>query len=36
MSIVKTESPKILIHICIRPKAQTEDDDMSKDEHIVS
>ena len=26
----------ILIHICIGPKAQTEDEDMSKDKHVVS
>ena len=29
------ESSKILIHICIRLKAQTEDKDMSKDKHVV-
>ena len=33
--IVWLESPKILIHICIRPKAKTEDKDMSEDEHVV-
>ena len=26
----------ILIHICIGPKAQIEDEDMSKDKHAVS
>ena len=34
--IVGSESSKILIHICIRLKAQTEDEDMSEDEHVVS
>ena len=30
------KSSKILIHICIRSKAQTEDEDMSEDKHAVS
>ena len=30
------ESAKIPIHICIKPKAQTEDEDMSEDKHVVS
>ena len=30
------ESPKVLIHICIRPKAQTEDEDMFEDKHALS
>ena len=30
------ESPKVLTHICIRPKDQTEDVDMFEDEHAVS
>ena len=34
--IVGLESPKILIHVCIRLEAQTEDEDMSKDKHAVS
>ena len=34
--IVGPESPKIPIHICIKPKAQTEDEDMSEDKHVVS
>ena len=29
-------SPRILIHICIRPKAQTEDEDMFEDKRAVS
>ena len=31
-----SESPKILIHICIGPKTQTDNDDMFKDKHAVS
>ena len=34
--IVGPESPKILIHICIGPEAQTEDENMSEDKHAVS
>ena len=34
--IMGPESSKILIHICIGLKAQTEDEDMSKDKHVVS
>ena len=33
---VGLESPKILIHVCIRLEAQTEDEGMSKDKHAVS
>ena len=34
--IVGPESSKILIHIWIGLKAQTEDEDMSKDKHAMS
>ena len=33
---VGPESTKIRIHICIRLKAQTENEDMSEDKHSVS
>ena len=34
--IVGPESSKILIHICIGLKAQTEDEDMFEDKHALS
>ena len=34
--LVGPKSPKIPIHICIRPKAQTKDENMSEDKHVVS
>ena len=36
LTIVGSESPKILIHIYIGLEAQTEDEDMSDDKHAVS
>ena len=32
---VGLESPKILIHVCIGLEAQTEDEDMFEDKHVV-